>query len=84
MPEAYTGGLGPRGVASLYEFVESGGTLIALDSASERPLTAFGLSIRNVVAGLPDTEFSIPGSLLRLEVDTTNPLAWGMPAVSSV
>ena len=80
MPEPYTGGLGPRGVASLYEFVESGGTLVALDSASELPLTAFGLSIRNVVAGLRDTEFSIPGSLLRLEVDTTNPLAWGMPA----
>jgi hypothetical protein len=27
-----------------------------------------------------DTEFSVPGSLLRLEVDTANPLACGMPA----
>ena len=79
MPEPYTGGLGPRGVAALYDFVESGGTLLALDSASELPLTAFGLPISNVLAGVSDTEFSIPGSLLRLEVDTTNPLAWGLP-----
>ena len=33
-----------------------------------------------MLAGVRDTEFSVPGSLLRLEVDTTAPLAWGMPA----
>ena len=80
MPEPYTGGLGPRGVASLHAFVESGGTLVTLDSASELPLTAFGLPVGNVLTGVRDTEFSVPGSLLRLEVDTANPLAWGMPA----
>ena len=80
MPEAYTGGLGPRGVASLHAFVESGGTLVTLDSASELPLTAFGLPVGNVLTGVRDTEFSVPGSLLRLEVDTASPLAWGMPA----
>ncbi len=80
MPEPYTGGLGPRGVASLHAFVESGGTLVTLDSASELPLTAFGLPVGNVLAGVRDTEFSVPGSLLRLEVDTASPLAWGMPA----
>jgi len=80
MPAPYTGGLGPRGVASLYDFVALGGTLIALDSASELPLTAFGLSIGNVLTGVGDREFYIPGSLLRLDVDTTHPLAWGVPA----
>jgi hypothetical protein len=80
MPAEYTGGLGPRGVAALYEFVEAGGTLVTLDSASELPLTAFGLPIASVTAGLRDTEFSIPGSLLRIDVDTTHPLAWGVPA----
>jgi hypothetical protein len=80
MPAEYTGGLGPRGVAALYEFIEAGGTLVTLDSASELPLTAFGLPIANVTAGLRETEFSIPGSLLRVEVDTTHPLAWGVPA----
>jgi hypothetical protein len=80
MPTAYTGGLGPRGVAALHAFAEAGGTLIALDSASELPLIAFGLPVGNVLTGVRDTEFSVPGSLLRLEVDTTAPLAWGVPA----
>ena len=80
MPTAYTGGLGPRGVAALHAFAEAGGTLVALDSASELPLIAFGLPVGNVLAGVRDTEFSVPGSLLRLEVDTTAPLAWGVPA----
>ena len=29
--------------------------------------------------GLPQTEFNIPGSILRVEVDTDNPLAYGLP-----
>ncbi len=84
MPEPYTGGLGPRGVAALYEFVARGGVLIALDSASELPLTAFGLPLQNELAGLRDHEFFIPGSLLRVDVDASHPLAWGMPADATV
>jgi hypothetical protein len=80
MPEPYAGGLGPRGVAALYEFVEAGGTLVTLDSASELPLTAFGLPLVNTTAGAAPSEFYVPGSLLRLEVDVTHPLAWGMPS----
>jgi hypothetical protein len=80
MPEPYAGGLGPRGVLALYEFVESGGTLVTLDTSSELPLTAFGLPIANVTAGAAAAEFYVPGSLLKLDVDTAHPLAWGMPA----
>ena len=84
MPEQYTGGLGPRGVAALYEFVAGGGLVVALDSASDLPLTAFGLPLRNEVGGLDEHEFFIPGSLLRVDVDVTHPLAWGMPAEATV
>jgi hypothetical protein len=79
MPDEYAGGLGPRGVAALYDFVDGGGTLVTLDSASELPLTAFGLPIRSVTAGARESEFYIPGSLLGLDVDAAHPLAWGMP-----
>ena len=80
LPEKYTGGLTPRGVAQLYEFAAAGGTLITLDSASELPLTAFGLPIRNVLENVEETEFYIPGSLLRLTVDPADPLGWGIPS----
>jgi hypothetical protein len=79
MPDAYTGGMTARGVSNLYEFAASGGTLVAMDRAAELPLTTFGLPIRNVTAGARDTDFYIPGSLLRVRVDAANPVGYGMP-----
>jgi len=80
MPDAYTGGMTSRGVANLYEFVSSGGTLVTMDRAAELPLTTFGLPIRNVAAGVREGDFYIPGSILKIRVDTTNPVAYGVPA----
>jgi hypothetical protein len=71
----YTGGIGPEGVAELRQFVRQGGTLIALDSAAELPREFFPLPLLNV-GGTP---FSCPGSLVRLTVDPSQPLAFGMP-----
>ncbi len=79
MPEEYTGGMTARGVANLFAFATSGGTLVALDTASQLPLTTFGLPIRDVTAGQPATDFFIPGTLLRIEVDPTHPVGFGMP-----
>jgi hypothetical protein len=79
MPPDYVGGIGAIGVAQLVQFVAEGGTLVAQDSATELPLTAMHLPVRNVVAGVRTTEFYIPGTLLRVTVDNTNPVAWGMP-----
>jgi hypothetical protein len=80
MPEPYTGGMTARGVSNLREFVAEGGTLVAMDRASELPLAAFGLPIRDVTAGVRDTDFYVPGSILRISVDPTHPVAYGMPA----
>ena len=80
MPDEYTGGMTPRGVANLYEFVAGGGTLIAMDNASELPLVAFGLPVTDVTANRPESEFYIPGTVLRLVGDPSHPLAFGMPA----
>jgi hypothetical protein len=79
MPEEYTGGMTPRGVFHLFEFTTEGGTLVAMDGASELPIESFGLHVRNVTADEPDTKFFIPGTILKINVDNDHPIAWGMP-----
>jgi hypothetical protein len=78
MPEEYVGGLGVEGALALKRYVEQGGTLVALDGASDFAIEQFGLPVRNVVAGVSPSEFFIPGSLIRTKVDVTHPLSYGM------
>jgi Zinc carboxypeptidase len=82
MPSEYTGGVGEKGVKALREFVEAGGKLVLLNRASAFAIEQFKLPLLNVTAGLPRTDFYVPGSILRIEVDTSNPLAAGMPKES--
>jgi hypothetical protein len=79
MPPELTGGLGPAGVKTLRDFVETGGTLICLNRASNFAIEQFKLPLRNVVEGLPRTQFYVPGSILRIELDNSNPIAGIMP-----
>ncbi len=79
MPPELTGGLGEQGVKGLRDFVETGGTLICLNRASNFAIEQFKLPLRNVVAGLPRTDFYVPGSILRIKLDGSNPLTLGMP-----
>jgi hypothetical protein len=82
MPEEYTGGIDPEGVKGLREFVEQGGTLVCLNRASDFAIEQFKLPVRDVVDGLPRTDFYVPGSILRIELDTSDPIAKGMPKES--
>jgi hypothetical protein len=82
MPEELTGGLGKEGVRALREFVEQGGTLVTLNAASDFAIEQLDLPVRDVTAGLRRTEFYCPGSILRTVLDTTHPLAKGMPRES--
>jgi hypothetical protein len=75
----FAGGIGTAGLAQLEQFVRAGGTLIALNEASTLLLNSFPLPVRNVARGGRET-FHCPGALLRIQVDTTHPLAFGMPA----
>jgi hypothetical protein len=79
MPDEYVGGLTPAGIANLRAFAESGGVLVAVDRATELPLRSFRLAVRNVTAGVSETDFFVPGSLVRLRVDPNQPLAYGLP-----
>ncbi len=85
-PPEYTGGIGKDGVNALKDFIEKGGTLIALAHATEL-LTGeeFNLPVRNSAAGAEGRrgttpDFNIPGSLLRVYVDRNHPVGYGLPA----
>ena len=89
VPPEYTGGIGKEGVHALRDFVDKGGTLITLANASDVLIGEdFGLPIRNALAnqggpgGRAATltgDFNVPGSLLRVYLDTNHPVAAGMP-----
>ncbi len=78
-PPEYRSGFGKEGIKALEEFVKSGGTLVTFGRASALPIEKFKLPVRNVVAGVPSKEFWSPGSTLRIYIDNTNPLGYGMP-----
>ena len=82
MPDEYTGGIGADGVANLKKFVEAGGTLVFLNRASDFAIEQFNLPVKDVTKDLPRKDFYIPGSILRTELDTTNPIAKSMPQQS--
>jgi hypothetical protein len=84
MPEEYVGGLGVDGVAALREFVEKGGTLVALDSAAVFAIDELRLPVKNALAGVPPTEFFCPGSILAARADPAHPLAHGLPETTPV
>jgi len=101
MPEEYVGGLGGDGLSALRDFVEEGGHLLAYGRAVELAIETFELPYRNVrvtrTSGsgpeghripqrIPDDAFVVEGSLIRLEVDESDPLARGMrnPSVATV
>ena len=67
-----------RTIPELKKFVQTGGEIIAIGGSS-RIGDLLGVPVQNAVAGLGPDKFYIPGSLLKLNVDNTNPLAFGMP-----
>ena len=78
VPEEFTGGLGTAGVSALKLFVTQAGTLITLNGASNFAIERLGVGARNVLQGVANKDFYGPGSILRVDVDSGHPLAWGM------
>jgi hypothetical protein len=77
-PEPYRVGLGEAGLAAVRDFVEKGGRVIALGSATELFIEQWPIPVKNASAGLSSEEFLIPGSIVNLQADVSHPLAWGM------
>ncbi|MDH3743723.1 MAG: M14 family metallopeptidase [Acidobacteriota bacterium] len=78
MPPEYSGGIGVEGGDRIKTWVKAGGTVVALDSSSDYFIELFQLPVRNVLKGKNSTEFSAPGTTVRLLIDTTHPLGFGM------
>ena len=88
VPAEYAGGLGETGTAALRTFVNSGGTLVCLDSSCEFAIEQFGLPVENVRPESTEQRsgesFFAPGSILAVTLDPSHPLAFGMPDESAV
>jgi hypothetical protein len=80
-PPEYSGGLGKEGLKALRDFVDQGGTVIALSASSELLIDEWSLPVRNTLSGgRPGEEFSCPGSILHMHFNATHPAAYGLPA----
>lgn len=77
IPPEYTGGLGDEGVASLKAFVENGGTIVALNKASQVYARKDSDKVSDAEASFDRKSFYIPGSILEVSVDPSNPIAFG-------
>ena len=77
---------------AIRKFVESGGSVVTIGSSTSIA-DFFGLPVRNHLTekgpdgrdrALPGEKFYIPGSLLRIHLDNSRPLAYGMPETATV
>ena len=92
LPPEYVGGIGTTGVANLRTFAENGGTLVCLNNACELPIKHFGLEVINVLeesnqANAHESKkntFFCPGSLLRVFIETTHPIGYGLDRETAV
>jgi len=79
-PIEVSSGLGQEGVKALREFVEAGGTLVCFDNAARFAIEAFSLPVKNALSGLRTSEFYVPGSILKVELNAQHPITRGLPA----
>ena len=91
VPAEFRGWLGritaEKTMPQVKQFVESGGSVLTVGSSTSMA-ELLGVPVSNYLVetgadgkekALPRDKFYIPGSLVRAHLDTTNPLAYGMP-----
>lgn len=75
-----TGGIGQQGARNLKVFVDAGGTLIANDQTSQFAIEEFNLPVKDVSRGIPEKQFAVPGSLVKILGNSEHPISFGMPS----
>jgi hypothetical protein len=95
IPSEYRNQLGrltaAKSIPALKEFLESGGTIITIGSSSNLAYhlnlpvkDALTEMVNGSVKTLPDEKYFIPGSIMRVMVDSTNYASWGMGSQADV
>ena len=74
----YRGGIGEAGVDSLKQFVADGGTLVMMGNACDLAIERLSIPVRNGKRGLSRDQHFSAGAILRIKVDTADPLGYGM------
>ncbi|MCX6648814.1 MAG: M14 family metallopeptidase [Candidatus Bathyarchaeota archaeon] len=82
--EMYRMGLGVEGTRAVLDFLGEGGSVIALNKASTYAIKDLMVAAENPLEGLKEHEFYIPGSILRVTLDETHPVAYGYPREAAV
>ncbi|MCX6170360.1 MAG: M14 family metallopeptidase [Ignavibacteriales bacterium] len=78
-PPEFEGGIEKEGVDNLKNFVEKdGGFVITLGQACNFAIEDLGLKVTNVLKTVKSDDFYCPGSLVRINVDNTTPVGYGM------
>ncbi|MEP9402093.1 M14 metallopeptidase family protein [Sphingomonas sp. VNH70] len=79
-PAPYAGGIGDDGAEQLKRFVRDGGTLVALNNASDAVIDLFDLPVTNVLKNASSDTFFCSGALLAVEMTPGTRATAGMPA----
>jgi hypothetical protein len=78
-PPEYRGGIEKSGVEALRSFITGGGTVITIGRSATLLLDEYAAPFRDSLQGVSREEFFCPGSIVRVLVDNTHPIAYGMP-----
>lgn len=66
--------------STLDTFVKNGGAVLAFNTASTAMIDGLKLPVKNVLAGIRNTDFYAPGSILGVEIKRDHPIARGFTA----
>ncbi|MGH7581872.1 MAG: M14 family metallopeptidase [Gemmatimonadales bacterium] len=88
IPDEYRDQIGSMSVDTtmpqIKAFLEQGGVVIAIGTSATNLAQNLGLPVENQVQGISNEKYYIPGSVLQVAVDTTQPAAAGAHAIMDV
>jgi hypothetical protein len=85
LPGEYAGGLGDEGVEALRQFVNEGGTLVALNQAAAAFVELLHLPVKNTLQDAKPDQFNCPGALLKVKMgEAARPVLAGTGSEATV
>jgi hypothetical protein len=76
----YRGGIGEEGLRALQAFVADGGTLVLLGASTGLAIERWPIPVRDLKRALSRDQHFAPGTVVHVQVDTANPLGYGVAA----